>query len=66
MIHWDEANRVLLDSMGYPLSKSDVTLLVSYAEEHLRKSPADLAAIANKKLKQEMPHYDPFEPEKYE
>lgn len=66
MIQWDEKNQVLTDYMGYPLSRAEAEEFRAALRRHMRKSPADLAAIANKKLKVDMPHYPPYPPEKFE
>jgi hypothetical protein len=51
--------------MGYPLSRTAVTDMRKAIKQHLKRSPADLAEIANEKLKVEMPHYPPYPPEKF-
>lgn len=65
MIKWDDTNKVFTDYMGYPLSRTEVQQLRSGIKLHLKKSPADLAQIANERLEKDMPHYTPYKPEKF-
>lgn len=66
MIQWDDTNKVLVDYMGYPISRSEALAFRERIRLHLKKSSADLAAVATNKLKVDMPHYPPCEPEDYE
>lgn len=66
MIQWDDEQKVMTDSMGYPISRTEALAYRNAITQHLKKSAADLAAVANKKLKKDMPHYDPYPPEKFE
>lgn len=55
MIQWDSKNQVLTDSMGYPLSRADALAIRDRARRHLRKSPADLAALAREIMEEKSP-----------
>lgn len=66
MPEWDERNGVLVDYMMYPISKKEALALRKQLLAHLKKTPAELAEIANRQLKKDMPHYDPFTPEQFE
>jgi len=63
MIQWDESRQILTDYMGYPLSRSEAVAYREAIRKHLKNSAADLAEIANQKLKKEMPHYPPYSAE---
>lgn len=66
MIKWDEKHQVFTDYMGYPLSRAAVLEMRQSIKTHLKRSAPDLAHIANQRLAQEMPHYPPYPPEKFE
>ena len=46
MIQWDPARKILTDNMGYPISLTEAKELMEQARQHLQKTPAQLAAIA--------------------
>lgn len=69
MIQWDEERGVLTDYMGMPLSRSDVLQLRHQIKRHLRKSAADLAAVAMEVARDKYPNMVDqisFAPGKYE
>ena len=55
MIQWDEVNQVLVDYMGYPISRTEALEYRRLIALHLKKSPADLSSSARKIMKVQAP-----------
>lgn len=62
MIRWDEENGALVDYTGMPLSHTEVKELRERIKQHLRKTPEDLAKIANVAYAKSMPSMHRDEP----
>lgn len=68
MIQWSDEHKCLIDYMGYPISRSEAIALRKAITTHLKKSPADLAAIARQIVRQQAPNMEEqmnLEPENF-
>lgn len=66
MINWDAKNEVLVDYMGYPISRTEALAMSKQITDHLKKTPEQLAQIANEKLSIEHPKWNTLPKENYE
>jgi hypothetical protein len=66
VIQWNETDKVFVDYMGYPVSRSEVIAMRDNIRLHLKRSAADLAELANVKMRVDMPKHPPLSPEGFQ
>jgi hypothetical protein len=69
VVGWNEQFQTLTDLMGLPITRTEAKALRSLINQHLKKSPAELSAIARVLIRAKNPNMESqinLDPERYE